>query len=150
MFQPSGQSPDKAKIEMSGHILSAQGRGGESGSSSRQLDFKPQTLIPLHFSFSPSSFLFCISLHHPPVPALSIPKAIQYQNLILLHFHRPLECPSLDSRGTGYGADLARSQSLLPLNETLNLTFGFFCPSFLPSTSANALHFLLFQCHTLI
>ncbi|KAK1896201.1 Packaging protein UL32, partial [Dissostichus eleginoides] len=36
--------PDEARIEMSGHILSAgeRGGGGAAGSSSRQLDLKPQ------------------------------------------------------------------------------------------------------------
>lgn len=28
MFPPSGHSPDEARIEMSGHILSAEGREG--------------------------------------------------------------------------------------------------------------------------
>lgn len=54
MLQPPGHSPDEARIEMSGHILSAEGKGGELGSSGRQLDFKPQALTPSYF---------CRSLH---------------------------------------------------------------------------------------
>lgn len=44
-------------------------RGGEPGSSSRQLDFKPQALIQSHFCFSSSIFFFCLSLPHPPALA---------------------------------------------------------------------------------
>lgn len=49
-------------------------REEEQGSSSRQLDFKPQALIQSHFCISPSILLICLSLYStlvlsiPPVP----------------------------------------------------------------------------------
>lgn len=114
MFHPSGQSPDEARIEMSGHILSTEGREGEQGSSSRQLDFKPQALIQSYFCLSPSMPLFCLSFY--PIPTSERPQSYPISALDSTLFpqkisRRPIECLSLGRRGTEYGADLTRSQS---------------------------------------
>ncbi len=143
MFYPSGYCPDEARIEMSGLILSAEGREGEPGSSSRQLDFKPQDLIQSHFCLSPYIFHFCSSLHHPTKNSPLFFASLELSNFntwFLLSFHvspRLIKCPSLDRRGTEYGTDLRRSQSSLPSDETLNLPFASFCP-FLSSSSAKS------------
>lgn len=125
MFHPSGHSPDEAGIEMSGHILSAGGRGGGLGSSSRQLHFKPQALSqPNAFlSFSPSLFLFA-----PPPPSSEYPQSYPVSApldspLFPKASRRPIKCLFLDRRRMKYGA---RSQILLTSDDTLNLPFASF------------------------
>lgn len=83
MFRPCGHSPVGARIEMSGHILSAEGRGGEQTIRLRATGPYPIAFLPLPF------YLLLLSFFTSPSPlALSIPKAIQYQHLSLLCFHR--------------------------------------------------------------
>lgn len=131
------------------------GKGGEPGSSSRQLDFKPQALSSLHFSFSlhlsfsfvsvyithstpsPKSLLSSEHPHSYPISALDSPPFSKASR-------RPIKCCLLDHRRMEYGADLARSQSSLPSDETLNLPFASFCPALTPLYSYKVLH-LLFQ-----
>lgn len=84
MFYPFGHGPDKARIEMSGHILSTEGQGGELESSSSQLNFKPRALSPLCFYLAPS--FVSIYITQAPRSVLSILTAIQYQHSILLSF----------------------------------------------------------------
>lgn len=109
-------------------------REREPGSSSRQLDFKPKALIQSHFCLSPSIFFFCLSLHHslPHPPVLSIPQSYPISALDSPLFPQasrsPIKCSSLGRNG----ADLTRSQSSLPSDETLNLTFASSLPSFSP------------------
>lgn len=81
MFHPSGHSPDEAGIEMSGHILSAGGGGGDwvQAADNYTSSHRPSA-SPMHF---------CLSLHLsssllPLPPALSILKAIQYQHHLIL------------------------------------------------------------------
>lgn len=122
---PSVHSPIDT-VQLTSCVLPyEEGGGGDLTSSSKQLDFKLQTLIPSPFCFSPSSFHSCIFLHHLPPPFWASPKQSNINTWSALCFHGAIECPSQGSRGMGYNDNLARSQSLLPLNETLNLLFGF-------------------------
>lgn len=89
MFRPSGHSPDEARKEMSGHILSAEGRGA----GIKQQAIRLRATGPYSITLEPLSFYLLLlslfkSFPQPPPPVLSIPRAIQYQHLILLCFHR--------------------------------------------------------------
>lgn len=116
MFSPCGHSPDEARIEMSGHILSAREGKGWGGAKIRRQTIRLQGTGPYPISFYLPLLSFLYIAIFPPTPsafALSIPKAIEYQHLISLLFpqasRRPIECPSPDRRGMEHGADLARS-----------------------------------------
>ena len=85
MFNPFGHSPDGARIEMSGHILSAEGRR----TGIQQQTIRHQATGPYPILFLPlASYLPLLSpLTSSPLPALRIPRAIKYQHLILLCFY---------------------------------------------------------------
>lgn len=162
-FYPSGHSPDKARIEMSGYILSTEGEGRKSRSSSRQLDYKPRTLSPTCLclsSYLASSFVSIYITRAPALPpptlcwassqlsnirAISALDSSQFPKASL----RPIKCHLLDCKGTKCTADTARSPSSLPSQETLNLPFASFWPSFSQLLPEHT-YVLLRQCHTTV
>lgn len=158
MFHPSGHSSDEARIEMSGHILSTEARDGEPGSSGRQLDFKPQALIQSHFCLSPSSFLFCLSLHHPTSPHHSpvFWASPELSNISTWFSSVSTSFPAADRVSLpGPQRDRIRCRphkviELSSIRWNPKPSICFFLSLILSSTSAKALHLLLSQCHTII
>lgn len=160
MFHPSGHSHDEGRIEMSGHILSAEGREGEPGSSSRQLDFKPQALSQSHFCLSPSIFLFCLSLHHSPSlhPPALFWASPELSNISTWFSSASTSFPEADQVSLpGPQRDRIRYRPY-KVTELTSIRwnpnppappFCWFLPLFLSSTLTKALHLLLSQCHTI-